>query len=345
MVDKDARVETAEMTDELVALIMGIIEKFSEKKVVVIGDVMIDHYVFGRTRRISQEAPVPIIEYQNQRYGLGGAANAALNLKLLGADVTLSGVYGNDQYGRYLGERLDEVGITNACRSVDWENGTHRFLTIMKQRIISNGQQICRVDNEQDPEEYGKFPTVFHIHFPLDSMEIDAIFISDYSKGTVTDELMESVRKSGVPFYCDPKSTDLRKYGEAAGITPNVQEAEGFQYGMFDSCRGTFLEAVEILGIKSVLITKGADGVSFWDSSMKGPMEIPGHRRLLKDACGAGDTAFAVYGLSKLCGASTCTAAFLANLAGAVVVQKPGVVPVTGLDLVHALNGETSEDG
>jgi len=306
-----------------------IIGKFADKKVAVIGDVMVDHYIMGTTTRISPEAPVPIIDYRGQKFGLGGAANVALNLGNLGAKVVLSGVYGNDRFGTWLGECLDREGIINACRIVP------ESLTIIKQRIVGNDRQICRIDSTEKPEAYGGITTVDFLDFKKTS----AIFISDYGKGTVTDELMESVRKTDIPFYCDPKSPDLSKYSGAAGITPNLQEAERFRFGNVSEGigTGTFLGALEALSIKSILMTGGAKGVSFWDAEMERPTEMAGHCVAIADACGAGDTAFAVYGLSKSCGASTEEAAFLANLAGSVVVQKPRVAPIGEGELVHAL--------
>ena len=310
----------------------NVLNLFAGKNVIVIGDVMVDHYLYGKTTRISQEAPVPIVHYTDHELRLGGAAHVALNLKMLGANVILSGVYGEEVEGNWLDEKLDYCGIKNGCVQSD------EVRTITKIRIISNGAQVCRVDMEGSKDSYAKISAV---QFLLDSVPQDAIFISDYDKGTVSPELMDKVRGTGIPFFCDPKSEDLHKYSGAAGITPNVQEVKRFRYDhIFEPDdfpgRAPFLEGVKAYGIGSVLLTKGEDGVSFWETGMHEPMCLPGHYKDIADACGAGDTAFAVYGLSKTCGASTAEAAAMANLAASLVVEKSGVVPITRLALMHA---------
>jgi len=314
---------------------LEIVEKFADKNVVVIGDVMVDRYLYGKTTRISQEAPVPIVHYQDQEFRLGGAAHVALNLKMLGASVTLSGVYGEDAEGDWLEQILKKLGIENGCVQTDETD------TIVKMRVISNGAQVCRIDWEKERENYNK---IHDVKFLLDSGGQDAIFISDYDKGTVSFRLMEKVRESDVAFFCDPKSRNLEKYAGAAGITPNKLEVDQFLFeyifdpDQFPDCP-MFLEAVKAFGIESVLLTKGEDGVSFWEAGMDEPMCLPGHYKEIADSCGAGDTAFAVYGLSKTCGASTAEAAAMANLAASLVVEKQGVAPITLLSLVRALSG------
>lgn len=304
----------------------NVLEIFVGKNVVVVGDVMVDRYLYGETTRISQEAPVPIVLEKNSELRLGGAAHVALNLKMLGANVTLSGVYGEDAEGNWLDERLDYIGIKNGCIQTDEAS------TIRKQRVISNGAQVCRIDRESGREQYEK---IRDVEFLLDSGPIDAIFISDYDKGAISFEFMAAVRKCGVRFFCDPKSRELDKYAHADGITPNKLEVDRFNIRPM-----TFLQSVVHNGIQSVLLTKGEDGVSFWEAGMERPLCLSGHHKEIADSCGAGDTAFAVYGLSKTCGASTAEAAAMANLAASLVVEKPGVVPVTRLALMHALSGE-----
>ena len=304
----------------------NVLEMYAWKNVIVIGDVMVDNYLYGETTRISQEAPVPIVLEKRSELRLGGAAHVALNLRMLGANVTLAGVYGEDAEGNWLKERLSFLGIHNCCRQ------TVEADTIVKQRVITNGSQVCRIDREGNPNDYTK---IFDLKFLLASERIDAIFISDYDKGTVSFELMQHVRESPYPFFCDPKSRELDKYRGADGITPNALEVERFNIRPM-----SFQQAVVQNNIRSVLLTKGEDGVSFWEEGMLSPMCIPGHHKDIADSCGAGDTAFAVYGLSKTCGASTAEAAAMANFAASLVVEKPGVVPITRLSLVHALTGE-----
>lgn len=303
-----------------------VLKMFEGKNVVVIGDVMVDHYLYGKTTRISQEAPVPIVLEQISELRLGGAAHVALNLKMVGANVILAGVYGEDREGNWLDDRLDYLGIRNSGYQAE------EVATIVKQRVIANGAQVCRIDREHHPDCYAR---IFSVQFLLDSGRIDAIFISDYDKGTVSFELMQNVRECGIPFFCDPKSRELDKYRGADGITPNRLEVE-----RFDLRPMSFQQAVAVNDIKSVLLTKGEDGVSFWETGMLKPMCLPGHRKDIADPCGAGDTAFAIYGLSKTCGASTAEAAAMANFAASLVVEKPGVVPITRLALVHALTGD-----
>lgn len=306
--------------------VMPIISAFDGKRVMVIGDVMVDRYIYGICERISPEAPVPVVSFKEEKQGLGGAANVALNLKMLGADVMLYGDTGFDDEGDFIERECRRCGINFRHITQSWGGSG----TTVKTRVIADRQQVCRIDRDKKPD--GDLIT-------FDFSGREAIFVSDYGKGVVSDKLMENVRNSCIPFYCDPKSTDLALYRNAEGITPNKKESDAFRRPY---AAGTLAASLVKLGIKSCLVTMGNEGVRHWDLNWDWNLgedfsRLPGHKRELSDACGAGDTAFAVYGLSKVCGADTSIAAALANLAGSLVCEHPGVVPITRIALVEAI--------
>ncbi len=311
-----------------------VIERFRNNKVLVIGDVMVDRYVYGSVDRISPEAPVPVLLFEKEERKLGGAANVALNLKTLGADVGVCGVVKGDENGRWLNRRLIYEDIMNECI------GTHGSFcryqasvqghTTTKTRIVTGNQQVCRIDREPPCIESGQKRVI------LDFSGYDAIFVSDYGKGAVTDDILCQVRSSGIPFYCDPKGPNLSRYAGAWGITPNKKEALAFKFP-FPSQSPHY--NLTNLNIRTCMITRGKGGVHWWDRETGDIVyQLDAYRRELADACGAGDTAFAVYGLSKMSGAMTGTAAGLANLAGSLVCEHFGVVPITWTELIAALS-------
>lgn len=310
-------------------------EQFDGLKVLVAGDVMLDEYIHGNVSRISPEAPVPVVEWAYSEEKLGGAANVALNLKMLGADVTVYTVMQEDDAGGKIQRKLDDAGISWVSEGI---NCIYPSVvvgpTTVKTRICAGNHQLCRVDRESPvhTRESGS-------KLPLDISEYKAIFVSDYAKGFVSPDLMDAIRVSGVPFYCDPKNQDLAFYRGAAAITPNEAEALAF-YGGRNEFWDLYNDA-ERYGIETVLLTLGSAGAELRHNGDTTP--IKPQKVELADACGAGDTAFAVFGLALASGFAPLEAANLAMRAAAETCRHFGVVPVTRLNLIA--NGDLEWTG
>jgi rfaE bifunctional protein kinase chain/domain len=317
-----------------------IFNSFSGKRVLVIGDVMLDSYWWGRVERISPEAPVPIVNVDRKEYRPGGAANVAMNLHHLGAKPILCSVIGVDAEGdvflRLLGEEdLSGGGIIRA----------HTRPTTVKTRVIGNKNQLIRIDAEEDRplKDEEREAVINRIEKLLP--EIDLILFEDYDKGVITAELIETVVRlasdANIPVAVDPKKRNFLSYKNVTLFKPNLRElAEGLKV---DLDGGTPIEEIsaathtlkERLGIKNALITLSDRGVFI---SSKDDFLVPAHVRNIYDVSGAGDTVISVAALALLADVEPKVLAGLANLAGGLVCEKLGVVPITYQELYeHAL--------
>ena len=316
------------------------VESFSGAHVLVVGDLMVDRYYSGTVRRISPEAPVPVVEVAEEIQRFGGAANVAHNLRRLGAAVDVCGVVGEDAEGAWLRAELERAGIgvegihTHAGRA-----------TTLKCRIVAHHQQVVRFDREgrgpHPPEVQRAAASFLRGAWP----KVDAVVISDYGKGLIQPELMDRVRalnrgRAARPIAVDPKSARFGLYRRTTVITPNLAEAlaaarvSGANAGQAVERAGAAL--LRLSAGSAILITRGEAGMSLFQPGLA-PLHIPTVAREVFDVTGAGDTVVGVLALALAVGAPLPQAAQLANIAAGIVVGEFGTVPVTRDQLVAAL--------
>ena len=316
------------------------INRFRGKRLLVVGDLVLDRYIKGSVSRISPEAPVPVVVQQESFYTPGGAANVANNLSSLGADVTLVGKIGDDIEGKFLKKELSRRKIR--IEGIFTDKATS---TIFKTRIIAQHQQVVRVDRENPPAAEPDKVTRDNIlpFLRRTFSRYSAVIISDYGKGMIAAELIDEINrlafKHKIPVVVDPKREDLRDYGPVSCITPNKKEAEAMLKVISPiGIRSTQLEKKEeieangsalldCLGIDSLLITLGEHGMYLFEHNKK-PFPIPTRAMEVFDVSGAGDTVIAVFALCLAAGADRRLAADIANHAAGVVVGKMGAVAI-----------------
>ncbi len=308
------------------------IPDYSSSRVVVVGDVMLDQYLFGATDRISPEAPVPVVHVHETDDRPGGAANVAVNLASLGTATNLIGVVGRDAPAETLTRILEERGI--AC---DFEHLDDRP-TITKMRVQSRGQQLIRLDQEKAAALPGD-RLAWLLSSALDGA--GAVILSDYGKGALTDvaSMIEACRKAGVASLVDPKGKDFSKYRGATLITPNQSEFEAVA-GVCDSDeelveRGRAMIAE--LSLDALLVTRSEKGMMLLEADAE-PLFLSTQAREVYDVTGAGDTVIATLAAALASGTSLPDAAALANLAAGLVVRKIGVATVTPSEMRVALH-------
>ncbi len=290
-----------------------ILEAFKSLKIAVIGDVMLDHYLFGNVERISPEAPVPVVEVISEEYRLGGAANVASNLASLHVKTYLCGVVGDDSANTIMSKRLKELDIENL-------NIISSKPTIQKTRIIASHQQLIRIDWE-DRTPFQDFKMILE-RLPKD---IDGVIVSDYAKGTITKDLCEALVKS-YPFVSgDPKPSHKHFYRGFSVITPNEKEAKAMFPEEDIFVLGKSLKTE--LNLTYLAITLGPKGVAFFEDGAVHTYSAKAKE--VYDVTGAGDTFLAVLTASLLSGAKTSEACELANTAAGIVVSKIGAASTT----------------
>ena len=322
--------------------LLELVDAFAGRRALVIGDVMLDEYVYGSVDRVSPEAPVPVVALQRREAQPGGAANVALNLASLGAEVSLVGLRGDDETGERLADTLTRSGIGQA-RLVTSE--TRR--TTRKTRVMAQGQQLLRVDTEDDaPPSPGEEDRLWRQIEPLVADRPDVIVFEDYDKGVVSAALIarvvDAAKRRGIPTVVDPK---LRNFWDYRGVTlfkPNLKEiraalpGRAIDGGEVGSLRAGHAALRERLGQDISLVTLGAGG-AFLESSDFHQL-VPAHRRRIADVCGAGDTVVATSALALAAGAGVADLLALANLAGGLACEYVGVHPIRRGDFVRGLS-------
>ena len=304
--------------------------ELARHRVLVVGDAMLDRYWFGAVDRISPEAPVPVVRVTREEERLGGAANVALNVQVLGMPCTLLTVVGEDAAGRRLHELL-------AARGVAARLGTDPQLhTVVKLRVIGRSQQLLRIDFENTPD-----------HEVLDQLladyasvlpEHDLVLVSDYGKGGLTHvgRMIEMARAAGKPVLVDPKGSDFSRYRGATAITPNRAELAGVVgawAGEADlQARADALR--QRLGLQGLMLTRSEEGISLFDDG--GHLRLPTAAREVFDVTGAGDTVIATLAALLACGLTLRDAAGWANRAAGLVVSRFGTAAVTHAELAAA---------
>lgn len=318
--------------------VLDIIEKLANQRILILGDVMLDRYLWGTVSRISPEAPVPVVDVRSETHRLGGAANVAQNVLSLDADPVLLGVVGDDDAAVKLRGVMEEIGVKQHGLIVDPSRKT-----TLKTRIIAHSQQVVRADEETVHELAGD---------PIDRMrkvlirELDsckAVIISDYGKGALPNSIVETVlagaREKGVPACVDPQELRMSLYRGATVITPNSKQA-GRGYGVKitddDSLREAGWGLQKKVDCEAVLITRGEYGMTLFESSGR-ESHFPAVAKKVFDVTGAGDTVVSVLCVALAAGAGLVEAAFLANHAAGAVVGELGTASVTRAQLAEAL--------
>ena len=303
-------------------------EQFPNQRVVVLGDIMLDTYMWGSVSRISPEAPVPVVAVDRIDHRPGGAANVAYNLRSLGAEVMLVGLSGDDAAGEQIERTLSQYDIAHEIL----RDGSRP--TTEKTRVIAESQHVVRLDLESTAPPSDQLAQELVATVEKALKDATALVLQDYHKGALTREIIESVcaqaKKCGCPVFVDPKVAHLDSYRGVSLIKPNQAEAEHFSGKSLQTeediqIAGQALR--ERLNVEVVLITRGSKGMDLFDQD--GYHRIPTRARKVADVCGAGDTVISTYAMSLLAGATPREAADLANYAAGTVVEEVGVVPVT----------------
>jgi len=324
----------------------SLFERFHSLRVLVIGDVMVDAYLFGKVERISPEAPVPVVQVERRVNRLGGAANVALNLKSLGCEPILCSVTGDDLKGGEFMQLLKEEGIQG--------NGiiqSRKRITTAKFRVIGNKSQMLRVDEEVTDEldEQDQATLLEVISKCLANGKIDAIIFQDYNKGVLVPAIIEKIigmaLALNIPVAVDPKKKNFFQYKQATLFKPNLKELrEGLNKAISSDNVKDLREAAAFFhkeqGNPMVMVTLSDKGVFISHRSKEGETRdriIPAHIRNIADVSGAGDTVISAAALCLACHIPAFDMAAVANLAGGLVCEEVGVVPVNREKLLREL--------
>lgn len=319
----------------------AVVGGFADASVLVIGDVMLDQFLVGRVDRISPEAPVPIVAFDHEEHRVGGAANVALNVAMLGGRVDIVGLIGPDAAGERLASELRARRVSSAGLVTD----ASRRTTTKTRIVTTRNQQVARIDYESDVEASGSTERAIIDRALQLADAAGAIVVSDYLKGAVTPDLMSALadraRSRAIPLLVDPKIPHIHYYAGATFITPNHHEAETATHmrirtdGDARAAARAFRERARSGG---VLITRGEHGMWLLDGESEGRLSATA--REVSDVTGAGDTVIATLALALAAGATSAEAARLANLAAGIVVGKFGPATATPAELVHAMTGD-----
>jgi rfaE bifunctional protein kinase chain/domain len=326
------------MTTFTSSRIRSLFRSFEDRTLIVIGDLMLDRYIWGRVDRISPEAPVPVVDVSREESRLGGAANVALNIHALGGNATLCGLCGQDSEGETLQTLAREKGFGAGLILPS----SQRRSTV-KVRIIGNQQQVLRVDKEDRlPLQAQEREAMLRLLLPqLD--EFDALVFQDYDKGALDEALIQALthaaRQRGLPVLVDPKFAHFHAYAGCTLFKPNLKELnEGL---------GLRLDRLDLTGVQQAvaelrqrmphqltLVTLSENGILLVDEALEAH-HLPAHRRDIVDVSGAGDTVIGVVALGLAAQQAPTTAAHFANLAGGLVCEEVGVVPIDRAKLLR----------
>lgn len=309
-----------------------VFDSFSKLRVLIIGDVMIDNYVWGKVTRISPEAPVPVVSVTRKEQRLGGAANVALNVQALGAIPILCSVIGVDADGQGFLELMQKQKLAPKGILKSRER-----ITTVKTRIIGNNHHLLRIDEEIEHDITSPETDLFlqRITYLLDTQKIDVIIFEDYDKGLITERLIREVviraRKLKVPVVVDPKKKHFMHYQGATLFKPNLKELkEGLKKDFDHSSEKELAKVVELLKTKLkidlALITLSEHGIYVHGRHVK--KRLPAHLRNIADVSGAGDTVVSVAALCLAAGLKPELIAAISNIAGGLVCESVGVIPI-----------------
>jgi D-glycero-beta-D-manno-heptose-7-phosphate kinase len=303
-----------------------IISRMPKARILVVGDIMLDRFIWGTVSRISPEAPVPVVWAKSESFMPGGASNVANNICALGADTYICGVIGDDEAGRILVSEIAKNGIKTDGIVLDKNRPT-----IHKTRIIAHNQQVVRIDKESDNFLDKRLVDSIMSYAKTKINDIDAIIIEDYGKGLISPriikELVRMAKRYKKVITVDPKEEHFRLYAGVTSITPNANEAEhasGIKIKDSSTLQKAGTKILKMLRSDSVLVTLGDGGMALFRKG-KASMCIPTVAQEVYDVSGAGDTVIGVFTLALACGAESDDAAYIANAAAGVVVGKVGI--------------------
>lgn len=315
------------------AELRNLLERIKSIKVACVGDLMLDHFVYGEVNRISPEAPIPVLKARRTVSMPGGVGNVARNIAALGAVSRLGAVTGQDRAGDELAALID--ADTRIEDKIQRPDDAH---TIVKTRFVSSGQQLLRLDDEVGLSPAYRDKSVFD--------HAKAILVSDYSKGVVDSDLIEAAlwagRQYGAPVIIDPKGTDFARYGAADVVKPNASElaaATGMPTGTDEEVEAALVALLDKTTVKAVVVTRAGKGMSLIQRGGE-VQHHPGRAREVFDVSGAGDTSLAALGLALAAGLTLGQAVQFALLASGVVVGKAGTAIVTPQELIDAEEDE-----
>jgi D-beta-D-heptose 7-phosphate kinase/D-beta-D-heptose 1-phosphate adenosyltransferase len=311
---------------------MDTIKEFKNRRVLVIGDLILDRFIWGRVNRISPEAPVPVVDVEAQNFSLGGAANVASNIVSLGGNATVMGIVGRDRAAERIREILDS-------KEIDFMSIEDERPTTVKTRVIAHNQQVVRFDQESREKLSGRSLKAMLSGIDDAVRKHDAVIVSDYMKGVVTRQAIERIIKAaGRKFVAvDPKVGHFNLYKGVSLITPNLNEASegsGIEIRDIESLKKAGMALLKKTS-KAVLITRGEGGMSLFE---KGKVSnIPTLAKHVYDVTGAGDTVIAVFAMAYASGASLTDAAVISNHAAGIVVGEVGTATATPMGLRRSL--------
>ncbi|MCP3876297.1 MAG: D-glycero-beta-D-manno-heptose-7-phosphate kinase [Desulfobacteraceae bacterium] len=319
------------------------IDDFKKVKVLVVGDLMIDEYLWGSVDRVSPEAPVPVVCVQKESQALGGAGNVINNLVAMGTKVQAIGTAGTGKSGQMIFEKLEELGIKTDGIISEPDRPTTR-----KTRVIASNQQVLRIDKEIkkdiNTDTFEKLTKILETKFS----GVDLVILSDYDKGLITKNLVKHIlrlaKKHKILILADPKSLDFCKYEKVSILTPNKKEASLAANMDIKSQKDLFSAGQKIMNkvkLEKLLITCGKDGMVLFEKGTD-PYTIESKARQVFDVSGAGDTVISFLGLGLATGATFKDSAILANVAAGIVVAKVGTATASVDELQKALANNQS---
>lgn len=318
--------------------VRAIVRRFAPARLLVVGDLMLDHFIWGRVDRISPEAPVPVVHVTHETVHLGGAANVAHNIRALGGHATACGVVGTDADGQRILDELAAIGASTAGVVVTAES-----VTTSKTRIIAHNQQVVRFDREHTQHDTAAAARLAAF-LGRNASRFDAVVLSDYGKGVITAELLDRLHQAHsrrpLRLIVDPKKPNFAHYRGVTLATPNLHEAAaaaGLEIHDNASLRAVGARLLERWSAQAVLVTRGAQGMSLFTADAP-VRHFPTVAQQVFDVTGAGDTVVATCALALASGAQLDEAAWLANHAAGVVIGKLGTATLSAAELRASLD-------
>ncbi len=327
------------------------IDKIRSKRILVVGDLMLDVYLRGKANRISPEAPVPVVAAECREFIPGGAANVMANLRALGCDVTAVGFLGNDDEGERLLDILESTGVKT--ESIIF---TDELSTIHKTRVLANGQHVVRFDFDSDfskISEDKRSDLIGYMQTLVNVRHFDAVVVSDYCKGTITSDVMATIKESySCPIIADTKPQHKSYFHNTWCITPNLDEAKQMiEHRSEDDLFAIARELKEEMSLQSIIITLADKGILLIDEDnnellYNAYVNVDEHDPTQRfDVTGAGDTVISVFSACVAAGLKTSEAVYAANIAAGIVVSKIGTASCSYDELFHELGKKKVDEG
>jgi rfaE bifunctional protein kinase chain/domain len=320
----------------------SLLHRFHNLKILVVGDILLDEYLWGHVQRISPEAPVPILKIERREYTLGGAGNVVKNLRSLGAKVNVISAVGEDSTGDQILDLLNQLGVGQRVIR-DRGRKSSRKTRLMS---LEHGQHVFRFDEESAHWIDAAIEVVLMSDLEAETPSSDAVLCSDYLKGILSERVLQSAiqgaKKHKIPIVIAPKDSHPEKYRDASFLVPNLKELMQLASISTDCVNSFELAAAELikkLDIRSIVVTRGGEGISLFEKSGNSVVHshVPTAARTVYDVTGAGDTFISMFTLAIAAGASHEVAAQLGNIAAGIVVGKRGTASVSTSEVEQAL--------